>query len=263
MRNPEIASNSVLYEKKDLIATITINRPEKRNALRMEEFEKLIKFIKDADSDESVHVIHINSEGEKAFSAGLDLNMLQQLATSPENIPRLLEYGFGLVKTMLLAKKPIVVQIQGPAVAWGAIICLAADFVIAGENPSTFLSLPEIDIGLFPATGALTMALLNSGFRRSKRILMVPERLSLDDAVDLGIITRRCPLTTLPEDTLSFCEVLTKKPQSILIPIKALINRFASKELEYYFTKETEAFNLAMAGKTKEFNDFIRNLWGS
>ncbi|MHA1968790.1 MAG: enoyl-CoA hydratase/isomerase family protein, partial [Candidatus Hodarchaeales archaeon] len=61
MRNPENASNSVLYEKKDLIATITINRPEKRNALRMEEFDKLIKFIKDADSDESVHVIHINS----------------------------------------------------------------------------------------------------------------------------------------------------------------------------------------------------------
>ncbi|MHA2167905.1 MAG: enoyl-CoA hydratase/isomerase family protein [Candidatus Hodarchaeales archaeon] len=163
MRNPEIALNSVLYEKTNLIATITINRPDKRNALRMEEFDKLIKFIKDADSDESVHVIHINSEGDKAFSAGLDLNMLQQLVASPENIPRLLEYGFGLVRTMLLAKKPIVVQIQGPAVAWGAIICLAADFVIAGENPKTFLSLPEIDVGLFPATGALTMALLNSG----------------------------------------------------------------------------------------------------
>lgn len=261
MRNPEIALNSVLYEKTNLIATITINRPEKRNALRMEEFDKLIKFIKDADSDESVHVIHINSEGEKAFSAGLDLNMLEQLAASPENIPRLLEYGFGLVRTMLLAKKPIVVQIQGPAVAWGAIICLAADFVIAGENPNIFLSLPEIDVGMFPATGALTMTLLNSGFRRSKRILMIPERLSLDDAVELGIITRRCSLTNLPEDTLSFCEVLAKKPQSILIPIKALINRFSLKDLDYYFTKETEAFNLSMAGETEKFNEFIRILW--
>ena len=96
--------------------------------------------------------------------------MVQQLADSPENVPRLLEFGYGLVKTMLRAKKPIVVQIQGPAVAWGAIICLAADFVIAGENPNIFLSLPEIDVGLFPATGALTMTLLNSGFRRSKRI---------------------------------------------------------------------------------------------
>jgi enoyl-CoA hydratase/carnithine racemase len=256
MGNPENALNSVLYEKKDLIATITINRPEKRNALRMEEFDKLIKFIKDADSDESVHVIHINSEGEKAFSAGLDLNMVQELASSPENVPRLLEYGFGLVKTMLLAKKPIVVQIQGPAVAWGAIICLAADFVIA-----TFLSLPEIDVGLFPATGALTMTLMNSGFRRSKRILMIPERLSLDDAVELGIITRRCSLTNLPKDTLSFCEALANKPQSILIPIKALINRFSLKDLDYYFTKETEAFNLSMAGETKKFHEFIRILW--
>ncbi|MHA1996111.1 MAG: enoyl-CoA hydratase/isomerase family protein [Candidatus Hodarchaeales archaeon] len=263
MGKSETASNSVLYEKKDLIVTITINRPEKRNALRMEEFGKLIKFIEDADFDESVHVIRINSKGEKAFSAGLDLNMVQQLADSPENVPRLLEFGYGLVKTMLRAKKPIVVQIQGPAVAWGAIICLAADFVIAGENPNSFLSLPEIDIGLFPATGALTMTLLNSGFRRSKRILMVAERLTLDDAEGLGIITRRCPLADLNEETLSYCKILAEKPQSILIPIKALINRFASKELEYYFTKETEAFNLAMAGKTKEFNDFIRNLWES
>ena len=111
MGKSETASNSVLYEKKDLIVTITINRPEKRNALRMEEFGKLIKFIENADSDESVHVIRINSKGEKAFSAGLDLNMVQQLADSPENVPRLLEFGYGLVKTMLRAKKPIVVQI--------------------------------------------------------------------------------------------------------------------------------------------------------
>jgi enoyl-CoA hydratase/carnithine racemase len=187
--------------------------------------------------------------------------MVQQLTASPENIPNLLEYGFGLVKTMLQAKKPIVVQIQGPAVAWGAIICLAADFVIAGENPSTFLSLPEIDIGLFPATGALTMTLLNTGFRHSKRVLMVPERLSLDDAVELGIITRRCPLTALPEVTQEFCENLSKKPQSILIPTKALINRFTLKDLDYYFTKETEAFNLFVDGDTEKFNEFIRILW--
>ncbi len=255
------ASESVLYEKKDFIATITINRPEKRNALRMEEFDKLIKYIKESDSNDNVHVIRINSAGEKAFSAGLDLNMLQQLGTVPENIPKLLEYGFGLVKTMVQAKKPIVVQMQGPAVAWGTIICLAADFVIAGENPESFFSLPEIDIGLFPATGALTMALLNSGYRRSKRILMIPERIFLDDAVTLGIITRKCPLVTLSEETWSFCTDLAKKSQAILIPIKALINRFSLKDLEYYFSKETEAFNLAMAGEIEKFDEFIQSLW--
>jgi enoyl-CoA hydratase/carnithine racemase len=259
--NPDNNSNSVIYEKRELIATITINRPEKRNALRMEEFDKLINYIKDADNDQSVHVIRINSKGEKAFSAGLDLNMIQQLAISQDNVPRLFEYGYGLVKTMLQAKKPIVVQIQGPAVAWGAIICLAADFVIAGENPSTFLSLPEIDIGLFPATGALSMTLLNSGFRRSKRILMVAERLFLDDAEELGIITHRYPLESLNEETLTFCEVLADKPQSILMLTKALINRFSLKDFNYYVTKETEAFYLAMTGEIEKFDKFIQLLW--
>ena len=261
MMNPEITPNSILYEPKDQIATITINRPERRNALRMEEFDKIIGFINDADSDESVHVIRINSIGEKAFSAGLDLNMIQQLMGSPEDVPRLLEYGFGLVKTMLQAKKPIVTQVQGPAVAWGAIICLASDFVVAGENPKTFLSLPEIDIGLFPATGALTMTLLNSGFRWSKRILMIPERLSVDDAFDIGIITQKCPLEELSEVTISFCENLASKPQAILIPTKALINRFFIKDLDYYFSTETEAFNLSMTGQIEELYEFLRKLW--
>ena len=261
MNNLKSASNSILYEKKDKIAIITINRPEKRNALRMEEFDKLIKYINDADSDKAVHVIQINSKGDKAFSAGLDLDMVAQLTASPENVPRLFECGFGLVKTMIKAKKPIVVQVQGPAVAWGAIICLATDFVIAGENPKTFLSLPEVDIGLFPATGALTMTLLNTGFRRSKRILMIPERLSLDDAEEIGIITRKCPLASLPEVTFSFCEELAQKPQSILIPIKALINRFSLKELDFYFSKETDAFNLSITGEIEKFNEFIQTLW--
>ncbi len=129
-------SASILYEIKDKIATITINRPEKRNALRVEEFGSLIRYIKKADNDSNVHVIRIRSSGDRAFSGGLDLNMLQQM--SPDEVPKLVQYGEELTTTILRAKKPVVNQVQGPAVAWGTILCLAADFIVAGENPKTF-----------------------------------------------------------------------------------------------------------------------------
>ena len=255
----ENAEKSILYDIKQQIATITINRPAKRNALRMEEFDAIIKYIEMADSDNSVHVIRINSSGDKSFSAGLDLNMIKQM--TPETAPKLLQYGYKLVQTMIQGKKPIVVQVQGPAVAWGTILCLAADFVIASENPKTFLSLPEIDLGLFPATGALTTTLFNTDFRRSKRILMIPEKIFLKEALKLGIVTQQCSPDSLEETTIKFCENLASKPQSILIPIKALINNFYLGELETFFKKETEAFDIAMTGQLDQFNSFIKQLW--
>lgn len=255
----EKPADSVLFDIKDHIATISLNRPEKRNALRIEEFDSLIKYIQEADSNPSAHVIRVCSAGDRAFSAGLDLNMLQQL--TPETAPTLLEYGNNTIRTIIQAKKPIIVQVQGPAVAWGTILCLAADFVIAGDNPKTFFSLPEIDIGLFPATGALTMGLFNVGFRRAKRVLMIPERISLDEAEQLGLITQRCPIESLEQETMKFCQNMAAKPQGILIAIKALINNFHLRDLEFYFEKEFEAIELSMGGGEQNFDEFLEKLW--
>ncbi|MFW9903306.1 MAG: enoyl-CoA hydratase/isomerase family protein [Candidatus Thorarchaeota archaeon] len=252
-------SMSVLYELKENIATITINRPEKRNALRMQEFDSLIKHVIKADNDSDVHVIRIRSIGDKAFSGGLDLNMLQQM--SPEEVPKLVKYGEDLTTTILKAKKPVVNQVQGPAVAWGTILCLAADFIIAGDNPKTFFSLPEIDINLFPATGALTMALCKLGYRYAKNLLMIPEKIFLDKAEQIGLITEVCSLDTLEETTIGFCQNLANKPQSILIPIKILLNNFNMKLLESYLEIEREALDLSFEGDLEKYDEFLAKIW--
>ncbi|MFX1507856.1 MAG: enoyl-CoA hydratase/isomerase family protein [Promethearchaeota archaeon] len=252
-------SLSVLYDLNDKIATITINRPEKRNALRMQEFDSLIKHVKKADNDSNVHVIRIRSTGDRAFSGGLDLTMLQQM--SPEEVPKLVKYGEDLTTTILKAKKPVVNQVQGPAVAWGTILCLAADFIIAGDNPKTFFSLPEIDINLFPATGALSMSLCKLGYRYAKNILMIPERIFLDKAEQIGLVTKVCSLDSLEDTTLEFCQNLANKPQSILIPIKILINNFNMRNLDSYLEFERDALDLALEGDLEKYNDFIAKIW--
>ena len=66
----------------------------------------------------------------------------------PEDFPDLIVRGNAIVRTCTQVKKPIVVQVQGPAVGWGCIASFAADFLIVGENPKTFFQLPEIDVGI-------------------------------------------------------------------------------------------------------------------
>ncbi|MHA2225356.1 MAG: enoyl-CoA hydratase/isomerase family protein [Candidatus Hodarchaeales archaeon] len=265
MNNAEINTESeesqetVLLSIKENIATIIINRPKKMNALRMEEFDKLMNYMKTADNDPDVHVVRICSVGDRAFSGGLDLNMLTQL--TPETIPKFLQVANNTVWTMLKLKKPIIVQVQGPAVAWGTILCLAADFVVAGENPKTFFSLNEIDLGIVPGTGALTMALFNLGLREAKKITMIPERIYLDKALELKIVTQRCPLDSLEQVTLDFCQNLVDKPQSVLIPIKAILNNFLLHNLADYFDKEGEAIYLALDGDLSKYDEFIEKLW--
>ncbi|MFW9777635.1 MAG: enoyl-CoA hydratase/isomerase family protein [Candidatus Heimdallarchaeota archaeon] len=254
-------ADTVKYLVREQVATISLNRPKKRNALRMMEFDQLIHYISEANRDDSVHVIRISSSGDRAFSAGLDLNMIQELTL--DTVPQLLEYGYNLVRTMIRSKKPIVVQVQGPAVAWGTIICLAADFVIAGDNPKTFFGLPEIDLGMFPATGALTMALFNTDLRKARKILLIPERTTVDDAAKLGLVTKTCSLDKLEETTIKFCQSLAEKSQSIMIPIRALINKFYLDKLENFFKVETEAFYVAMEGDKDKLDEFIQKLWKS
>ncbi|MFX0171115.1 MAG: enoyl-CoA hydratase/isomerase family protein, partial [Candidatus Hodarchaeota archaeon] len=165
------------------------------------------------------------------------------------------------VWTMLQLKKPIIVQVQGPAVAWGTILCLAADFVIAGENPKTFFSLNEIDLGIVPGTGALTMALFNLGLREAKKLTMIPERIYLDKAVDLKIVTQRCSMDSLGQVSLEFCQNLVDKPQSVLIPIKILLNNFLLHNLAHYLNIEGEAIHLALDGDLSKYDGFIAKLW--
>ncbi|MFX1250307.1 MAG: enoyl-CoA hydratase/isomerase family protein [Promethearchaeota archaeon] len=273
MENPQNSANdtskedqsvdTVLFDIKDKIATITINRPEKRNALRMEEFEKLIEFIQAADSDSNVHVIRIRSSGDRAFSAGLDLNMLQELSTEREEVEKLLQLSENTVRTFLKSKKPIVNQVQGPAVAWGTILCLAADFVIAGDNPRTFFNLPEIDLGMFPASGALTMALLKTGFAAAKKILMIPERIPLERAEQLGIVSKRCSLDSLEQITIEFCKNLASKSQSILYLIKSLVNNFQFGDFDSYIDKEGKALEFAMYGDSTKIDEFIKKMWNT
>jgi enoyl-CoA hydratase/carnithine racemase len=256
-----MSSETVIYEVNNQIATLTLNRPEKMNAFRLEEFDLLLGGIELAENDSDVKVIKIRSMGSRAFTGGLDLGMIQELTGSPEKIPDLLNMGENVVRTFYKTRKPIVVEVQGPAVAWGTILCLIADFVIAGENPKTFFTLNEIDIGIFPGTGALSTTLLTMGLKKAKKMLMIPEKLYLDQAEKVDLVTERVPLDQLEQKTEEFCQKLAKKAQNILLPVKGLLNYLHLNQIEKFFEKERDGFQLYMNNDLNEIQTYFEHLW--
>ena len=105
------------------------------------------------------------------------------------------------------------------------------------------------------------MALFRIGFKHAKKILMIPEKIYLDRAEQLGLVTKRCPIDSLEKMTLDFCQNLADKPQGILIPIKILLNNFHISNLESYFERESEALELTITGDLDKFDDFVKRLW--
>lgn len=255
--------DSIIYKTDNKIATITIDRPTKMNAFRLEEFERIINCISMAQYDVDIQVIKIRSTGDRAFTGGLDLSMVAELATNQDKIKDLLETGERAFKTIIQCPKPIVIEVQGPAVGWGTILCLLADFVLAGDNPKTFFALNEIDVGIFPGTGALSVALYKTGLKEAKRMLLIPEKLFLEEAVKNNIVTKRVPLENLAEETELFCQNLASKPSNILFPIKMILNNLHLHNVDKSFDMERKGFEMFMKNDIEFMLKTNEKLWKS
>lgn len=255
----EITEGPVLYSVKKKIATITLNRPEKLNTLNWEVMEIVLKVLKLADENPRVRVIRLMGSGDRVFSAGLDLALVSSL--TPADLPRLLSLGNGMARQILTSKKPVVAQVHGPAVGWGCIYSLAADFIIAANNPKTIFQLPEIEVGIFPATGALTLALHNVGLKQAKKMLLLAKKCSLDDFDHMGLIAARYPIESFDADALNFCKELAKRSPTIMYLTKALLNHFQIGELEQFFAMEAKGIEIAQQPGVEAIDGLLKELW--
>jgi enoyl-CoA hydratase/carnithine racemase len=251
--------DTITLEVSKKIGTITINRVDNLNALRWVEMEKLLELLKEAESIKKVRVVRIRSMGNRVFSAGLDFDMISSF--TPEDAPFFLNLGNSIVRQMVKMQKTIVTQVQGQAVGWGCILSLASDFVVVGENPKTIFKLPEIDVGIYPATAALTLALRNLPLRSAKKMLLIPHPYTIDEWDNLGLITERFPLDELDAKTFKFCRNIAKNSMPILNLTKSVMNRIHYHNLEECYRFEAEALELTKYKDFGKFAKFVDKIW--
>ena len=169
----------------DRIAYITLNRPDKKNALNAELVESLTRLFEQAGLREDVKVIVLKASGE-VFSAGADLDFLKQLQNNSlqENLKDSTKLK-NLLKTIYFTTKPVIAQVEGHAIAGGCGLVSVCDFVFS--VPEAQFGYPEVKIGFIPA---LVAVFLNRklGETRTKELLLSGDLLSAPMACDYGLI---------------------------------------------------------------------------
>lgn len=171
----------------DRVGYITLDRPEKRNALSFELISELQQAFMRAESDESVKVIVLRANGE-AFCAGADLGYLQQLQnfSAEENLEDS-RHLKRLLLSMYRLNKVIIAQVQGHALAGGCGLATVCDFVYT--VPEAKFGYTEVRIGFIPAIVAVFL-IRKVGEQRARQLLLSGELVSADVAMQLGLVSQ-------------------------------------------------------------------------
>lgn len=210
----------LLTQVADGIATLTLNRPQKRNALNAELVDALKDALAAAAVDDAVRVVVLRGAG-KDFCAGADLAELERIAAmSPEeNLADARSLG-ALLVAIRHHPRPVVAVVQGRALAGGCGLATACDVVLARSDAE--LGYPEVHLGFVPA---MVMAILRRKVPEARAFDLVARgnRVTADDGRDMGLVTSVYPAATFDADVARYLQELAGRPVSALTLTKALL----------------------------------------
>ena len=199
--------NWIQYEVRDRVGIITLNRPEKRNALSYELVAELKEAFRAAADDTNVKIIILRANGE-AFCAGADLAYLQQLQQfSFEENKQDSNHLRELFELIYLHPKVVVAEVQGHALAGGCGLATVCDFVFA--VPDAKFGYTEVKIGFIPAI-VMVFLLRKIGEARAKELLLSGELISATQAYDMGLLNKVVAPDQLQDEVWSFVQRLIK-----------------------------------------------------
>jgi len=210
----------LLYEVEDGIATLTLNRPDKRNALNGELVAALKEALDRAEKDEGVRVVAITGAG-KDFCSGADLAELERIATmsAEENLADARSLG-ALFTRMRAYPRPIVALVRGRALAGGCGLATACDVVLADEAAE--LGYPEVHLGFVPA---MVMAILRRKVPEGKAFDLVVNgaRIGAGEAERLGLVTHTFDSASFDAEARTYLAGLAKRPPGAVTSTKRLL----------------------------------------
>ncbi len=196
-------SEDLLYEVKERVAFLTINRESRRNAISQDVITAFLDYLDRADRDEGVRAVCITGAGEKAFCSGADLAtaVAKEVGSGARNYAELL-------KKMARFGKPLVARVNGPCLAGGIGLMLSCDIVIARND--VFFCTPEVNVGIFPM---MVGALLCRNVNRKKFVDMVltGRRIPASEAENIGLITSAVEPERLDEEVQKTLKLLSCK----------------------------------------------------
>ena len=224
---------------KNSIGYLNIDRPESLNAMNDEVLDEFISKINDLTSEPTIRVIIISGTGDKAFIAGADIKLMQQMDS--KKALSFAEKGHRLTKLIEYSKKPIIAAINGYALGGGTEIALACHLRLASED--AIFSQPEVKIGLVPGWGG-TQRLPNIvGKGIASEMILTGANVSAKRAFEVGLVNK----VVKKDDLISECErvaklIISNSPNAIAESID-LINLSSNKPIDTSLKIEAKKFS--------------------
>lgn len=186
-------TETVLMERKGAIALLTLNRPEKLNALNYAMNDRLVERLDQIEEDDAVRAVVITGAGERAFSAGGDIyEFSESVKEGPDKaIREFVRRGQRMTGRMEAFRKPIIAAVNGIAFGGGCEITEAVHLAVASEQ--AVFAKPEINIGIPPTFGGTQRLPRLAGRKRALELLLTGDRFGPERALELGLVNRVVP----------------------------------------------------------------------
>jgi enoyl-CoA hydratase len=186
----------ILYEKKDHIARIVFNNPERRNAMSAQMLSELYDCLLDSQADKEVRVIILTGAGDKAFSSGQDFALpFEGAGTGAGTYNYLRNVCYESHRLMERMEKPIIAAVNGFCFAGGMEYALACDFIIASDN--AVFGITEVGLGILPGSGGIVRYARSMPTRKARELLLTAARITAQEAHELGLVNKVVPFNEL------------------------------------------------------------------
>lgn len=229
---------TLLFERRGRVLEITMNRPEKLNAVDEEMHAELARVFVDVSNDADSDIAVLTGAG-RAFSSGGDIDWMQKMIDQPASFEKTAREGKQIVFSLLDCEKPVIAKLNGHATGLGATIALFCDVIFAAETAK--IGDPHVSVGFVAGDGGAVIWPQLIGYARAKEYLMTGDLMTAIEAARIGLINRAVPPGELDSFVAQFADRLASgatkairwSKMSVNIGLKQLAHSILDASLAY------------------------------
>lgn len=239
---------TLLYEKADGIARVTLNRPEALNALNSTVYTELYDVFEAIENDADVRVVVLTGSGEKAFAAGSDVVEMQDMSTL--DIQKFVATIRKASDRIYTLSKPTIAAINGYALGGGCELSMCCDLRICSEKAR--FGQPEINLGLIPGASGTQRLPRLIGMAKAKELIFLGDMIDAATALSLGLVNKVVPLEKLMDEAMEWAKRLASKSGPVLAMAKMAINTGVDTDITSGLNIEARCVALCFATKDRK-----------
>src|SRR6516162_5941622 len=239
--------HNILLETSNRISTLTINRPDKRNALNQATRDEMLHALELLEKSAETRVLVITGAGDKAFIAGADINEFEGRTALTQ---REAMKGLRIFTAIEEFPKPVIAMINGFCLGGGLELALACDIRITSDNAK--LGQPEINLGIIPGGGGTQRLTRLVGEGKSMELILTGDLIDAAEAKHIGLVNDVVPAAELRSRVMALAGRIAEKSPVALRMAKEAVKEAARTNLREGLERETDLFGLCFSSEDKE-----------